>query len=112
MEFGIGKCATLVLKARKITKFDGISLHDGRIMKELIERASYKYLCILQAEKILYSEMKEKMNAEYFMGVGKVLQTKLNGGNIIKRISTWAWKVSTPQHSYTAIYDDLIRSKN
>ena len=28
LEFGIDKCATLVLKSGKITKFDGISLPD------------------------------------------------------------------------------------
>ena len=37
MEFGIDKCATLVLKRRKITKIDGISLPDERFMKGLIE---------------------------------------------------------------------------
>ena len=41
MEFGIDKCATLVLKRGKTTKFDGISLP-----KEFVERAGYKYLGI------------------------------------------------------------------
>ena len=44
MKFGIDKCATLVLKWGKITKFDGISLPDRRVMKSLIEEAGYKYL--------------------------------------------------------------------
>ena len=47
MEFGIDKCATLVLKRGKITKFEGISLPDRRVMKGLIEGAGYKYLGIL-----------------------------------------------------------------
>ena len=46
MEFGIDKCATLVLKRGKTTKFDGISLPNGRVMKEFVERAGYKYLGI------------------------------------------------------------------
>ena len=33
MEFGIDKCATLILKRGEITKSDGISLPDGRVMK-------------------------------------------------------------------------------
>ena len=41
MEFGIDKCATLVVKIGKITKFDGIPLPDGRVMKGLIEGAGY-----------------------------------------------------------------------
>ena len=52
MEFGIDKCATLILKRGKIAKFDGISLPDGRLMKGLIEGAGYKYLGILQVDQI------------------------------------------------------------
>ena len=52
LEFGIDKCATLVLKSGKITKFDGISLPDGRVMEGLIEGAGYKYMGILQAGQI------------------------------------------------------------
>ena len=77
MEFGIDKCATLVLKREKITKFDEISLADGRFMKRLIERAGYKYLVILQADQIRYTKMKEKVKAENLRRVRKVLETKL-----------------------------------
>ena len=52
MEFGINKCATLVLKREKTAKFDGILLSDGRFKKRLIKRAGYKYLGILQADQI------------------------------------------------------------
>ena len=52
MEFGIGKCATLVLKRKKNTKFDGISLPDKIAMKWLTEGAGWKYLGILQAYQI------------------------------------------------------------
>ena len=51
MEFGIGKCGTLVLKRGKIRKLDGISLPDGKVMKGLIEGAGYKYLGIIQADQ-------------------------------------------------------------
>ena len=47
MEFDIDKCATLVLKRGKITKFDEILMADRRVMKGLIEAAGYKYLGIL-----------------------------------------------------------------
>ena len=97
MEFGIDKCATLVLKRRKNTKFDGISLPDGRWMKGLIEEASYKYLGILQADQIRSTEMKKMVKGEYRRRVRKVLETKLNGGNIIKGINTWA--VTFPRYS-------------
>ena len=46
MEFGIDKYAALILK-REITKFDGISLPDGKVIEGLIEEAGYTYLGIL-----------------------------------------------------------------
>ena len=92
MEFGIDKCATLVLKRREITKFDGASLPYERFMKGLTEVAGYKHLGILQADQIRYTEMKEIVKAEYLRRVRKVLETKLNGNgsNITKGINTWA----------------------
>ena len=86
--FGIDKCAKLFLKRGKITKFYGISLPDGTVMKGLIEGAGYKYLGIPQADQIRYTKMKEKVKAKYRRRVPKVLETKLNGGNIIKGINT------------------------
>ena len=64
MEFGIDTCATLVLKRGKLTKFDGISLPDGTVKKVLIEEAGYKYLGVIQADQIRYTEMKEKVKTE------------------------------------------------
>ena len=64
IEFGIDKCAMLVLKRGKITKFDGVSLPDGKVMKGLIEGPGYKYLGIAQADQIRYTQMKEKVKTE------------------------------------------------
>ena len=90
MEFVIDKCAILAVKRGKIAKFDGISFPSGKVMKGLIEGAGYRYLGIMQADQILYTEMKEKVKTEYLRRVRKVLETKLNGGNIIKGINIWA----------------------
>ena len=46
--------------------------------------------------------MKEKVAGEYKRRVGKVLESKLNGGNLIKGINTWA--VSLLQYS-AAFFD-------
>ena len=81
MEFGIDKCATLVLKGEKITKFDGISFPDGKVINGLIEGADYKYLGIIQTDQIRYTKIKEKMKTEYLRRIRKVLETKLNGVN-------------------------------
>ena len=62
MEFVIDKCAILVVKRGKITKFDGISFPTGKVMKGLIEGAGCRYLDIMQADQIRYTEMKEKVD--------------------------------------------------
>ena len=56
-------------------------------MKGLIQGAGYKYLGILLADLIRYTEMRE-WKVEYLSRARKVLQTNLNGGKIIKGKST------------------------
>ena len=90
MEFGVDKCAVLILKRGKKTLSDGIDLPHGKQIKSLNTNDSYKYLGVLEADTIKYDEMKKDVRKEYFRRVRKVLETKLNGGNIIKAINTWA----------------------
>ena len=49
---------------------------------------SYKYLGVIQADGMKHHEMKEKVKTEYYRRVRKILQKKLNGGNIITGINT------------------------
>ena len=44
MEFGIEKCAILVMEKGKTVKSVGIELPDGKVIKSLQEGESYKYL--------------------------------------------------------------------
>ena len=46
MDFGIDKCAKLMLRRGKVTASDGIKLPEGREIKSLDEGCSYKYLGI------------------------------------------------------------------
>ena len=43
MEFGIEKCAMLVMEKEKIVKSVGIEIPDGKVVKSLQEGESYKY---------------------------------------------------------------------
>ena len=58
MEFGIEKCAMLVMEKGKIMKSVGIELPDGKGIKLLQEGESYKYLGILEVDKFLEEKMK------------------------------------------------------
>ena len=54
---------------------------------------------MLQADQIRHQEMKDKVTKEYKRRVRKILETKLNAGNLIKGINTWA--VSLLRYSVT-----------
>ena len=51
---------------------------------------SQRYLGILEKDRFLGEEMKLKVSKEYFRGLKKVLKSKLNGGNLIVGVNTWA----------------------
>ena len=48
----------LVMEKGKIVKSVGMGLSDGKVIKSLQERESYKYLGILEADKVLEQKMK------------------------------------------------------
>ncbi|XP_053166186.1 uncharacterized protein LOC128351082 [Hemicordylus capensis] len=98
MEFGLDKCAALIKNRGKITKTEGIELPNGSKIKNLEEKEPYKYLGILQADNIAHTEVKRKIGSEYIRRVRKILKSKLNGGNTIQAINTWA----IPVIRYTA----------
>ena len=85
MEFGIEKCAMLVIEKGKFVKSVGVELPDGKVIKSLQEGESYK-------EAVKFLEEKMKLNAlkEYIRRIKKVLKSKLNGGNLVRGVNTWA----------------------
>ena len=89
VEFGIEKCATLVMEKGKIVKSVGIELRDGKVIKSLQESESYKYLGILEADKYLEEKMKLNVLKEYIRRLRKVLKSKLNGGNLVRGVNAW-----------------------
>ena len=89
-KFGIGKCAMLVMEKGKIVKSVGIDLPDGKVIKSLQEGESLKYLGILEADKFLEEKMKLNVSKEYIRRIRKLLKSKLNGGNLVREVNTWA----------------------
>ena len=102
MEFGVEKCAVLTMKEEKMTNSDGIVLPNKTTIKGLKEGDSYKYLGVIQADGMEHHDMKEKVKTQYYRQVRKILETKLNGGNIITGINTWAISLL----SYSAAFLD------
>ena len=72
MDFGIEKCAKLVIEKGKIVKSVGIELPDGKVIKSLQEGESYKYLGILEADKFLEEKIMLNVSKEYIRRLRKV----------------------------------------
>ena len=49
-----------------------------------------KYLGILEADKFSKEKMKLNVSKEYIRRLRKVLKSKLNGGNLVCGVNTWA----------------------
>ena len=90
MEFGIEKCAMLVMKSGKRHMTDGIEQPNQDKIRTLGENGTYEYLGILEADTIKQVEMKDKIQKEYLRRTRKLLETKLSSRNLIKGINTWA----------------------
>ena len=90
MEFGIEKCAMLVMKSGKRHRTDGMEQPNQDKIRTLAENETYKYLGIFEADSIKQVEMKDKIQKEYLRGTRKLLETKLFSRNLIKGINTWA----------------------
>ena len=89
MQFGINKCAMLLMKKGKIVNPDGIKLTNDKVIKLLEEGESYSYLAVLEADEMMVNEMMNKVKKVYYRRVRKVLETKFNSGNVLKAINTW-----------------------
>ena len=89
-EFGIEKCAMLVMEKGKAVKSVGIELPDGKVIKLLKEAESYKYLGILESGKFLEEKMKLNVSKEYVRRLRKVSKSKLNVWELVRGVNTWA----------------------
>ena len=90
MEFGIQKCAMVELKRGKMIQSNGIDLPEGQKLKSLEEGEGYRYLGILESDKVKSVEMKDILRKEYYHRVRKILRSSLNAGNTIQAINSRA----------------------
>ena len=88
MEFGIEKCAMLVMEKGKIVKSVDIELPDNKVIKSLQEGESYKNLGILEADKFLEEKMKLNVSKEYIRTIRTIFSG--NSGNLVRGVNTWA----------------------
>ena len=78
------------IKARKLVSVGGMELLSGEVIPELEPDQCYKYFVILEANDIMHTEMKDKIQREYYRRVRQLTSSKLNGGNTIRAINSRA----------------------
>ena len=96
MEFTIKKCGVIIMDRGKVKSTDRIKLPIGEKIRE-IEEDGYKYLGILEYDRVKEQEMKDKFRNEYFRRAKLILKSKLNGRNKTVALKIWAvsiWRYS------------------
>ena len=89
IEFGIKKYDVIIVKRRKLKSTYWMEVPRGKKMRE-IEEDGYKYLRILEYDRIKEQEMKDKFRNEYFRSEKLIFKSKLNVMNKIMALNTWA----------------------
>ena len=97
MELQLSKCKVINLIAGKYAKLGGISLESGGVIEELGQDDMYKYLGIEELDGLKHDLMKEKILKNAKSKLRKLLETELNGRNLITAIN----EVVTPVVSYS-----------
>ena len=77
MEFGLRKCEVLIMKRGRAVKSEGISIFDGKMMKN-IEEGEYKYFGIFKADGRKHEKMVDQIKKEYIRRVRNILKSKSN----------------------------------
>ena len=77
MEFGIPKCAILLMKRGKVFQSEEIMLPGNNKMRSLnvYENENYNYLGVLEADDVKHSKMKDSIQKEYFRTVKTILNS-------------------------------------
>ena len=87
MEPGIQKCGALVLKRGKVVSSEGVEMPERERIREVLKNG-YKYLGILEYNKIKESKMKENFLREYLRRTKLIIKSSLNGRNKIIAMNT------------------------
>ena len=89
MEPGIQKCGALVLKREKVVSSEGVEMFERERIKEVLKNG-YKYLGILEYNKIKERNMKENYQRGYLRRTKLIMKSRLNCRSKIIAINTWA----------------------
>jgi hypothetical protein len=90
MEFGLEKCTKITFKRGKLTHLQNLVSDINRVIQELEQGKTYKYLGIEESEGIQHQQMKERLKKEYSRRLRMILKSELNARNKITAIGALA----------------------
>ena len=90
MQFGLDKCTKATFKQGKLVDKENIILEVDKVIKELDQEGTYKYLGVNEGDGIQHAKMKEKFRIECIRQVKAIMRTELNSKNRIIAINTLA----------------------
>lgn len=90
MQFGLDKCAKVILKRGKIEYTENIKVSEDVEIKGLEQGEAYKYLGILENGQLDNNNMKEKIRKEYIRRTRLLLNSELSGRNKFRAIGSLA----------------------
>ena len=86
MEFGLEKCAKITFKRAKPTHLQNLVINANRVIQELEQGKSYKYLGIEESEGIQHQQMKERLKKEHIRRLRMILISETKTRNKITAI--------------------------
>ena len=95
MEFGLEKCAKVTITRGKMESGTAIVLPDGREIKNLDLEEHYKYLGLMESDRLQSDCIKTKVRKEYKKRIRLILKSKLHGRHQIDAINSFALPVLT-----------------
>ena len=90
MEFRLDKCAKASFKRGKKVSAEGIPLNDIKVIQDLDQAETYKYLEMEEGEGVQHHKMKVNIRKEYERRIKIVLKSELNARNKMAAINTLA----------------------
>ena len=90
MEFGLEKCAIVLMKRGRLEETSDMMLPNGGEIKAMGTDSQYRYLGVLEADTIRNAKVRTTVAEEYKHRLVRMLKSKLNAGNLFRAINTYA----------------------
>lgn len=89
MTFGVKKCQTVTVERGRLKEAPEVRLDQETVISSMSENP-YRYLGILQTNKVEHQKIKEVLTKEFEKRLRNTLKSRLNSNNLTKAINSYA----------------------